>query len=50
MTSLPDVNLLLALVAAGHTHHAAAREWFESRDSAGLDGSTAGLLQRLTAR
>jgi toxin-antitoxin system PIN domain toxin len=33
MTSLPDVNLLLALVAAGHTHHAAAREWFETRES-----------------
>jgi len=33
MTSLPDVNLLLALVAAGHIHHSAARHWFESRES-----------------
>ena len=33
MTSLPDVNILLALVAAGHTHHALAREWFVARDA-----------------
>jgi uncharacterized protein len=26
--SLPDVNVWLALVAAGHVHHAVARDWF----------------------
>jgi toxin-antitoxin system PIN domain toxin len=51
MTSLPDVNVLLALVAAGHTHHAVAREWFVAReaDSVGVCGVTQmGLLRLLT--
>jgi predicted nucleic acid-binding protein len=30
MTSLPDVNALLALVAEGHIHHAIAKAWFET--------------------
>lgn len=29
--SLPDVNVLLALVAEGHVHHKAARSWFWGR-------------------
>jgi toxin-antitoxin system PIN domain toxin len=33
MISLPDVNVLLALVAAGHTQHAVARDWFVARES-----------------
>jgi predicted nucleic acid-binding protein len=28
MTSLPDVNVLLALVAGAHPNHSVAREWF----------------------
>ena len=28
---LPDVNVWLALVHAGHPHHAAARRWWEAR-------------------
>jgi uncharacterized protein len=51
MTSLPDVNVLLALVAAGHTHHAMAREWFVTReaDSVGICRVTQmGLLRLLT--
>jgi hypothetical protein len=30
-SSLPDVNILLAVVAEGHTHHRSAREWFGTR-------------------
>ena len=51
MISLPDVNVLKALVAAGHTHHASAREWFETResDSVGICRVTQmGLLRLLT--
>jgi toxin-antitoxin system PIN domain toxin len=49
--SLPDVNILLALVAAGHTHHANALEWFEAQenDSVAICRVTQmGLLRLLT--
>ena len=51
MTSLPDVNVLLALAAAGHTHHTIARDWFVAReaDSVGICRVTQmGLLRLLT--
>ena len=51
MISLPDVNVLLALVAAGHTHHASAHGWFETQepDSVGICRVTQmGLLRLLT--
>lgn len=51
MISLPDVNVLLALVAAGHTHHGIAREWFIAReaDSVAISRVTQmGLLRLLT--
>ena len=51
MISLPDVNVLLALLAAGHTDHASAHEWFETRepDSVGICRVTQmGLLRLLT--
>ncbi|MEK6259388.1 MAG: TA system VapC family ribonuclease toxin [Planctomycetota bacterium] len=35
MTSLPDVNVLLALVWANHLHHAAAHDWFRANASSG---------------
>ena len=50
-TSLPDVNVLLALVAAGHPHHRGALKWFESWeiDSVGICRVTqVGLLRLLT--
>lgn len=34
MTSLPDVNVLLALAWATHPHHAAAHDWFRANASA----------------
>lgn len=49
--SLPDVNVLLALVAEGHVHHDSARKWFEARDndSVGICRVTqVGLLRLLT--
>jgi toxin-antitoxin system PIN domain toxin len=49
--SVPDVNVLLALRAGGHVHHAIAWTWFEEREA----GSVAlcritqmGLLRLLT--
>ena len=33
MISLPDVNVLLALAAAGHIHHVPAKEWFDTREA-----------------
>lgn len=33
MRSLPDVNVLLALVAGGHIHHVIAREWFVAQEA-----------------
>ena len=50
-TSLPDVNILLALVAEGHTHHDRARKWFraQSNDSVAICRVTQmGLLRLLT--
>ena len=50
-TSLPDVNILLALVAEGHTHHKSAREWFraQANDSVAVCRVTQmGLLRLLT--
>ena len=50
-TSLPDVNILLALVAEGHTHHESAREWFRAQgsDSVAICRVTQmGLLRLLT--
>ena len=35
MTSLPDVNVLLALVWAHHPHHQAAHAWFVRQAAAG---------------
>ena len=49
--SLPDVNVLLALLAAGHAHHIPARQWFEGRepDSVAICRVTQmGLLRLLT--
>jgi toxin-antitoxin system PIN domain toxin len=49
--SLPDVNILLALVAEGHTHHRSALEWFGARadDSVAICRVTQmGLLRLLT--
>ena len=49
--SLPDVNILLALLAEGHTHHESAREWFraQANDSAAICRVTQmGLLRLLT--
>jgi toxin-antitoxin system PIN domain toxin len=47
----PDINVLLAIRAAGHVHHTSAWKWFEERDA----GSVAigrvtqmGLLRLLT--
>jgi toxin-antitoxin system PIN domain toxin len=34
--SLPDVNVLLALTAEGHTHHAEARNWFASQENSSV--------------
>ena len=51
MISLPDVNILLALVAAGHTHHESARKWFEMQapDTVAICRVTQmGLLRLLT--
>ena len=31
--SVPDLNVLLALLAASHSHHSKALEWFEKRDA-----------------
>jgi toxin-antitoxin system PIN domain toxin len=50
-TSLPDVNVLLAVAAAGHIHHVSARQWFEGRknDSVVICRVTQmGLLRLLT--
>ena len=49
--SLPDVNVLLALAAEGHTHHSSARDWFERQedDSVAICRVThMGLLRLLT--
>lgn len=35
MTFLPDVNLLLALAWANHTHHETAHYWFNANANAG---------------
>ena len=51
MRSLPDVNVLLALVAGGHIHHVIAREWFvaQEADSVTISRVTQmGLLRLLT--
>ncbi len=51
MISLPDVNVLLSLLAEGHTHHHAAWTWFEGcdRDSIAICRVTQmGLLRLLT--
>jgi toxin-antitoxin system PIN domain toxin len=34
--SLPDVNILLALAAEGHTHYAEARNWFAEQANASV--------------
>jgi len=43
LTSLPDVNVLLALAWATHPHHAAAHDWF--RVNAGAGWATCVLTQ-----
>lgn len=51
MTSLPDVNVLLALVAGGHEHHLPAKAWFiaQGADSVAICRVTQmGLLRLLT--
>jgi predicted nucleic acid-binding protein len=51
MISLPDVNVLPATTAAGHTHHASAHEWFETREPASVGichVTQMGLLRLLT--
>ena len=50
-TSLPDVNVLLALSAEGHVHHKPARLWFYAQltDSVAICRVTQmGLLRLLT--
>lgn len=52
-TALPDVNVLLALVAEGHVHHEPARAWFyaQSTDSVAICRITQmGVLRLLTNR
>jgi uncharacterized protein len=34
--SLPDVNVWLALVAAGHVHHSLARDWFAQQSDSSV--------------
>ena len=51
ITSLPDVNVLLALLAEGHIHHTEARDWFSMKpqDSVAICRVTQmGLLRLLT--
>jgi hypothetical protein len=50
-TSLPDVNVWIALAAGGHIHHVAAREWFAVQPDASVAFcriTQMGLLRLLT--
>lgn len=49
--SLPDVNVWLALVAEGHVHHLAARDWFATQSNSSVAFcrvTQMGLLRLLT--